>query len=250
MQQSLPLGPGVGYRVQAQPGGAGTSSAIFEAQGQLGRVEVRGDRVGGQFTSGVTVSGAVALLDRAIHLSRPIHDAFALVRVGGVSGVRTYLSNQYIGRTNRRGTVLVPGLASYYSNRLRVDERDVPFDRDISRTEWLVAPAPRSGGVVSFPVRVIRLVSGVFDLPASSGPAVPADAEVDWPDGTESVALDDDNRFFLERAAPGRHLAWVTRGTQLFRCVVVVGREPDAPLGIDDVGRVGCAAAPRSERRR
>jgi P pilus assembly chaperone PapD len=53
-------------------------------------------------------------------LSFVVDDAFAVVKVGDVAGVRVMASNQLVGRTNRRGEAVVPNLVSYYGNRLSI----------------------------------------------------------------------------------------------------------------------------------
>ena len=81
----------------------------------------------------------------SIHATRPVDESYGLIRVPGVSGVRGYLSNQEVGRTDRRGDLLVPNLLPYYGNRLGINDKDIPMDHDIGTTELTIAPPFRGG---------------------------------------------------------------------------------------------------------
>ena len=43
-------------------------------------------------------------MNGSLYATRPIQDGYALVRVPDVGGVRTYVSNQEVGRTTKRAT--------------------------------------------------------------------------------------------------------------------------------------------------
>ena len=62
------------------------------------------DALGGRSTATVDVAGGIVAIGGSLVATRPVQDrGFALVRVPGVGGVRAYLSNQLVGRTDRRG---------------------------------------------------------------------------------------------------------------------------------------------------
>ncbi len=170
LQRSLPLGPGVGYQVQFQDRRQNLGAAAVEMRTTMARVEGRYDVNGSDQVGTVTIAGALVGAGGRLHLSSPVDDAYALVRVPGVRGVRTYSSHQFVGRTNRRGDLLVPSLVSYNPNRLAIDDRDVPLTFDVPITEALVQPALRGGGTGLFPVSLIR-----------GGLASPAPATADVP---------------------------------------------------------------------
>jgi outer membrane usher protein len=172
VQQSLPLGPGLGYQVQFQDRRQNLGAAALEARTTMARFEGRYDVNGSDQQGSVTLAGALVGVGGRLHLSSPVDDAYALVRVPGVRGVRTYSSHQYVGRTNRRGDLLVPSLVSYNPNRLAIDDRDVPLTFDVPLTEALVQPALRGGGTVLFPVRLIRNEPDAPRPNATDGPAM------------------------------------------------------------------------------
>ena len=152
VQRALPLGPGAGYRVQAQQGLTNSGSAVVQYQNGWGRVEARADGSARHQARSLNMSGAVAMLRQGVFLTRPIDDAFALVQVPGFRGVRAYTSNQLVGRTDRDGNVVVPTLGSYRSNRIVIDDGDLPFQIEVDRIESVLAPGLRGAGVATFGV--------------------------------------------------------------------------------------------------
>lgn len=67
--------------------------------------------------------------------------------------MRAYASHQQVGRTNRKGNLLVPGLLPYYGNTVSIAEQDIPLDRSVEATQRIIAPPFRGGALVTFPVR-------------------------------------------------------------------------------------------------
>jgi outer membrane usher protein len=171
-----------------------------------------------------------------------VDDAFALVRVSDVPAVRTYVSNQLVGRTNRRGEILVPSLVSYYGNRITIDDRDVPLTHDVALKELLVAPALRGGAVLPFPVRRVRNITGRFVV-RSPDEAAPGngDAEAQWADGPEHVALGPAGEFYFERATSGTHQVRVSYLGSRYVCSLRVGPALSSPA-VEDLGQITCAS--------
>jgi outer membrane usher protein len=249
VQRSPSPGPDVGYQMQWRDAGTTDAFGDFTAQGSAGRVELRHDEAGGGRATSATVSGAIAFVGGAFHVSRPIDDAFALVRVGHVEGVRTYVSNQYVGRTGRGGEILVPSLLSYYANRVAVSDKDVPMTYEIENTESLVAPGLRGGSVVSFAVHAVHLVAGRFVLPPvapQDGPDAPAPvvtAEAPWTAGRERVSVASDGAFLFEQAEAGAHDVKVRSAGREFSCRLVVAPTADG-FATQSAGDVSCRELP------
>jgi len=223
-QRSLPVGPGYAYHVQWQPGD-GDASLLAQYQGAMGRVEVRSDRFNGESTTTGAVMGAVAMLDGRVYLTRPIDDAFGVVRVSDVGGVGVYSSNQYMGRTNKRGDVIVPNLVSYYGNRLSIAPEDMPLLSDVGASERVVAPSLRGGALVPFEARTIRPVVGRLVVRTGPGAVrVPAYGEVRVRDGATLTRspIGSDGAFYFERLRPGRHRLVVTWKGVAYECLASV----------------------------
>lgn len=81
-QRSLPIGPGVGARVQVDPLSRGANTdAVVQVQGAAGRVELRHATIGRAVTHGasewqsatsVSVMGGIVALEGRLHATRPV----------------------------------------------------------------------------------------------------------------------------------------------------------------------------------
>ncbi|HQR30201.1 MAG TPA: hypothetical protein PLL32_07310 [Anaeromyxobacteraceae bacterium] len=238
--RALPVGPGYGYRVEAEAGTvASRGTGLFQVQTGFGRYEAQVDQMGSTTLGAVRASGALVTAGSRIFATRPVEEAYALVRVG-VPGVTTYLENQEVGTTDSQGDLLVPSLLARYSNRLSIRASDVPMDHEVGAVEHRVAPMHKGAAVVQFDVTPIRAVSGRLRL---EGEGVPARGElVLREDGSERrAATDVDGRFFLEGARPGVREALVHwRGGTCSVTLVV----PESP-GVHDLGESICAVRPQ-----
>jgi outer membrane usher protein len=203
VQRSLPLDAGVGYRLQAAQGAL---DAAVEAQAAHGRWTASYRRFGQESMATAGASGALVLIGGKAFLGRPVDQSFALVRVPGVAGVRAFLENQEIGRTDGDGDVLVPGLPPFLGNRLGIAGVDLPTRFDVSRSEQLVSAPRRGGALVQFPVRSLHPVSGKARFRGDGTPAF----------GTLTVSrgavraespIGRGGEFFFEDLAPGSYQA-------------------------------------------
>jgi outer membrane usher protein len=238
-QQTPPRGVGLGYRVEATGGAAreGRGEVVWQGQGARLEGAVERSDLGG--AGRVTLSGAVVAMRGDLFLTRPLHDGFALVEVPGVAGVRASLEGEPIGRTDRRGRLLVPDLVPHHANRLAIRAADVPLDHDLGAVERLVAPPRRGAALVVFDVRRVRPVTGRLTLGAGPGAAAPAYGELRVSGAEADVSpVGADGRFYLTRLSPGRHAAVVVHegGT----CSVTV-EVPSSDELVADVGTVRCA---------
>ena len=82
LQRSLPLGPGYGYRIDADAQDPYRSTGIFEVQGRRGILGVRADASQDDKTVGiVNLAGSIVTIGGEVLVSRPVDDGFALVKV-------------------------------------------------------------------------------------------------------------------------------------------------------------------------
>jgi outer membrane usher protein len=225
IQKSLPLGPGYGYRAQAALGGNALAEGVVTAQGRFGRVEAGEQVVSGQQSPYASVTGAVVGIGGELHATRTVNDSFALVRVPDVPGVRAYLNNQAMGRTNRRGDVLVSNLLPYYANRLGISDQDVPLDHEIQNVERAVAPPYRGGAVVVFRADQWQAVTGMALLERGGQTLLPSFGElsVSLANGAVSSPIGTQGQFYLENLPPGKHPAVIVFGEVTCRLTLDVG---------------------------
>ena len=129
VQRSLPLGPGFGFRIDADAQEPYRTSGIFEAQGRRGIIGVRADGSQDDKTIGtINLAGSIVAIGGEVLLSRPVDDGFALVKVPNQRGVRVLANNQLSGRTGRRGSLFVPDLRSYLSSPIGIVQDDLPVE--------------------------------------------------------------------------------------------------------------------------
>lgn len=251
-QRSLPIGPGVGARVQWQDGAPRDVDAVLQAQTRVARVELRHAAVGrlpsSRAASGVTrsigasVMGAIVALDGRVYATRPVDDAFGVVRVPRVPGVRAYVSRQYVGRTDRRGDLVVPGLVSYYGNRVSIEPADVPLDRYVGVEERVVAPAWRGGALVQFAASTVRAVVGRVVVVIAGRTFVPAFGDVELIVGGRQIASPIGTRgeFYIEDLGPGWQRIVVRYAGSAYPCAFQVPDDARVAGQPIDVGLVTC----------
>jgi len=243
-QRSLPLGEGIGYRLQAASGSDDSAGARLQYQSRYGRAEVARETVNGSAGSSATVAGGIIAIGGAVFASRPVEDGFAVIRVPGVGGVRGFLSNQEVGRTNRRGDLLIPNLLPYYANRLSIADQDVPLDHGVSEVEQAVAPPYRGGAVVVFSAGQIQGVAGTVTIVQGDKVVVPEFGDLVVVDGERRIEspVGRGGSFYLEDLRPGAHRATVRYLGASCSFTLLV---PTSTSAVVNVGAVRCAAEAR-----
>ena len=211
LQRSLPVGPGLGYMMEGTTGGD-TSRGVgqLQYQGQYGRYEAFYDSAVDRPV--FTVSGGVVALGGSVHATRAIDDGFALIRTPGVSGMRGYVNNQEVGRTNAKGELVVPNnLISYYGNRISINDQDIPLDYRVDTTEKTIAPPFRGGSLVVFPIKRLQILTGTLRVEADGELRVPTygTLTVTTEDGSVESPVGKNGEFYLENLGAGSYEAVV-----------------------------------------
>jgi len=172
--------------------------------------------------------------------SRPVREGYALIQVAGLEGVRGFLNNQEIGRTNGSGNLLIPSLQPYYGNRLRIGDADIPIDYQIGAVEQVVATTARGGALVPFDVQRVTSVKGLIRVELNGHPTVPAFGQLTL-DARLKSPLGAQGQFWFEDLGVGAHLAEVEfrEGTCRFELVVPKDAGPSLNLGT-----VSCGTGP------
>ena len=206
LQKPLPVGTGYGFRVGGSDGdGARAVGGLIQYQGPYGRYEASYARVGDQAATNVAVSGGLVAIGGTVVPTRAVGQSFALIRIPGVKGVAGFENNQEVGRTSRRGNLLVPDLLPYYGNLVSIAGSDLPLDYDIAATDELNAPPYRGGAVVTFPVKRIQSVSGTVVLELNGEDVVPSFGELDAIAGGNHLEspVGEGGEFYLENVEAG-----------------------------------------------
>lgn len=232
LQQTVPVGRGYGYRVNAVTGGdlRADWTTHFDAAG----LQLETVRADGATAERATLTGGFVWLGGELRATREVDDSFALVNVGGIPDVQVFLENQPVARTDEHGFALIRNLRPYEANRISVDPARLPIDTWIDTSTAMVSPAFRSGTEVAFALRRERGV--VVRLRRADGSSVPAGAVVQL--GAQSYPVAQQGMTYLV-PNEGR-----TRATVVWsggRCMFDLQRPPgDDPL--PDLGIVTCDA--------
>jgi outer membrane usher protein len=160
-QRSVPSGEGYGYRFDVSD--MQRELAEWTAQKGYGVFQAAVARIERNASARVSASGSITYLGGQLSVGRRVEDAFALVQVPGFENVRVYLDNQEVGRTNARGNLFVPRLRPYQTNRLSIEQLDLPISAEVVTLKLDTTPYFKSGEVVRFEVRdsasgVVRFV--------------------------------------------------------------------------------------------
>jgi len=186
---------------------------------------------------GLRVAGGIAMIDDSLYLSRPILDSFALVKIGGLAGVRVQHNNQSVGRTNNEGEVLIPGLISYYYNNLSIDDQDIPVNYRIPKLKQYAFTPFRGGGVVEFEVTKLQGFIGRL-YATGDGRKIPAEywgLEVQTGDRTVSTIVGKEGEFYLENMPSGKLEARVFSKNRECRFDLVIPKSDEIMVYLDEV---------------
>jgi len=175
IQNSVPVGTGLGYRALAERTDA-ELGGNFNAQynGRHGVYSADYRRVAGSGSYDLSTACSIVFIDGGAHLGRPVTDAFALVKAGDAKGVKVSYSNQEIGKTGTGGELLVTNLISYQDNNISIDGRDLPVNYSLSEVSRNVVPLNRAGVVVSFKTTKLQGFGGHVFV-TEDGRRVPAE---------------------------------------------------------------------------
>ncbi|MEO6486790.1 MAG: fimbria/pilus outer membrane usher protein, partial [Thermoanaerobaculia bacterium] len=242
VQRSLPVGTGYGYRLAAENGqGTRTGNGAFQYQTGFGRYELAFSGFDGDAPS-LSASGGLVYQRGNFLFTRPVQESFALVRVPGVPNVRIYSNNLEVGRTDQQGEIIIPSLLSYYGNKVRIEDRDIPMEFSVPAVERTIAPPYRGGALVEFAVRRIQTVTGTVVVRTGDTEVVPAYGQITATgSGVTLISpLGNGAEFYLENIAAGTYSVAVdyADGTCTFLLVV-----PETTEAFIKLGRLVCAAA-------
>ncbi len=241
VQRSLPLGPGFGFRIDADAQEPYRSTGVFEVQGRRGILGVRADGSQVDKTVGtVNLAGSIVGIGGELLLSRPVDDGFALVKVPNSRGVRVLANNQLSGRTGRRGSLFVPDLRSYLSSPIGIVQDDLPVEVKLGAISKEIAVPYRGGVVVTFEATIIRALTGRLDV----GGTAPEYGTLSMTVGGSELSspLNASGEFYFEDLPPGDHPAIATWKGRSCRATI---RMPDKAPPMTDAGVVTCVEEPQ-----
>lgn len=227
---------GLDYRIAGEIGDDPRYlDARLSWQGRHGgaELEAEADADGSDLRVGVT--GTAALVGGRPLLTRRIGRAFGLIRVPGHPGVRVYLDNREVGRTDARGEILVPGLQPYAVNRIRLAVEDLPLGAVPERQELEIVPGDRAAVIAEF--RIFSDRRATARLLDEAGTPLPPGSELTGPQGLSAIVARDG---FTQITGLGTAAAEI-RGTDTTG-IARVCRLPAAPADdpLPHLGEIRC----------
>jgi outer membrane usher protein len=163
-----------GARLRDSEGAVPYRSASGSYRASAATIEAGVEQSQGNVIRGMgQVEGAVAAMGGGVFFSNRIDDAFAVVDAG-VPGVPVFHENRPVGETNSRGQLLIPNLRAYGNNKISIDPKGLPVNAEVDTVEDVVAPADRSGVLVSFATKsdvraAIVILTGANGKPLAVG---------------------------------------------------------------------------------
>lgn len=172
-QKAQPTGDGLGYTIAAErttsPEGTATRFLpSFQYNSPWGILRAsafqQNDGDGSHQSYALSAAGGIAWVGGAFIVGRPVTDAFGVVKVDDLEGVRVYANNQEIGRTDSNGRVLLPSLASFIDNQISINTANVPLEFSFPESMRVVSPPYRGGAVIDFHAKRLQAVTGTLRI--------------------------------------------------------------------------------------
>ena len=199
--------------------------------GQYGRLNADVSASRDQTALRFGASGGLVVADGNFFATRRVDNSFGIVEVAGYPDVGIGLGGNVLTRTNAKGVALIPRLAPYQNNEVRIDPTELPINAEIESIEQTAVPAYRSGVKITFPVRTGR--GALIKINLADGEPAPAGAVV--------YLAGDKQEFYVAR----RGEAYVT-GMQTTNSLKLVWKDKSCQLEVtlpaptaDDIARVG-----------
>ena len=179
----------------------------------------------------LNAQGALVAMEGSVFAARRLSESFALVEVRGYPDVGVGFQGAPLTRTDENGLALLPQLAAYQRNNIRLDPNDLPFSAELDSIEQVAVPAWRGGVKVTFPVRSGR--GALLRLLLDDGGPAPAGAGIELVGDTKAFFVARRGEAYVSglQAQNLLQLKWKDQ-----TCRLDVTLPPGSP---DDIARLG-----------
>ncbi|WP_162564727.1 fimbria/pilus outer membrane usher protein [Acinetobacter baumannii] len=109
-------------------------------------------------TANASLNGGFVVLKDALLAKRLTSGSFAIVSTDQIPNVPVRLENRLIGKTNRKGYLLLDNLNPYQHNNVAIDTLDLPINLKIEKTQQDAVPRQSSGIFIRFPIYKVKAV--------------------------------------------------------------------------------------------
>lgn len=112
----------------------------------------------GQIAGQMSATGSLIATGGSMYARSKSSSSYVLVRAGDVEGVPVKLENRFVGKTDRRGRLLVQDLQPAIPQHIDVDETKLPEDAVVLSSRHVVSVPSRAVGVVDIDALYFRPV--------------------------------------------------------------------------------------------
>lgn len=184
-----------------------------------------------QLTHWGDLSGSLVAMDGGLFAANRIDDAFVVVSTGEYADVPVRFEHQVLGRTNKRGHLLVPWVPSYYRGQYEVDLLDLPDNVIAADTARHLSVQRRSGALLNFDIR--RQLAATVTLVDAQGVPLPPGLRVEHVGTSARELLGYDGLVYFEALATTNRLEVLLEDGE--RCYV----EFPLPAQTDAITQIG-----------
>lgn len=180
-----------------------------------------------------SINGGLVILKDALLPKRLNNGSFAIISTDRVANVPVRLENRLIGKTNRKGYLLLDHLNPYQHNSIAVDTLDLPINLKIETTQQDAVPRQASGVFIRFPMYQVKAVQ--FQAVDQQGTDIPVGSLV-WVGDSEPITIvAHDGIVYLDDVKNNA----IYIGNKLKHCQVNL---PDIETldGYSDLGKIVC----------
>jgi outer membrane usher protein len=210
--KNVPNELGFGYTLRGSAGAPDSAAATFAYHTQVADLQLLLNANGGQTVSTTTIlSGSIVGFKDGIFLAPPIGTGYALAKTKGFPGTGVFVGDQYAGRTNRQGNLVVTNLAAYGNNAIGIDEMKDRIDVIEDSSVISVRPKIYAGVVAPFKIRTFHPFLGHVVVKRGSATIVPAFGMLSLlQNGLEYVSdLGSEGQFYFDGPVAGAYAARV-----------------------------------------
>ncbi len=217
--KSVPSELGFGYTVRGTAGAPDSAAASVAYHTPIADLQLLTNSFGGQTASTTAIlAGSIVGFKDGVFLARPIGTGYALAETNGFPKTAVFVGDQYAGRTNGEGKLVVTSLAAYGDNSIAVDEMKNRIDVIEDSSVIPVRPKIYSGVVAPFKIRTFHAFFGRVVVKRGDATIVPAFGMLSLlQNGIEYVSdLGSDGQFYFDGPVAGAYTATVMgSGTDL-----------------------------------
>ena len=238
IQKSPPTGNGFGFRADmVNTNDIDYANGAVSYQNSYGLYTMNMTGNAEDMNYRLSLAGGIGYIDKSVFLSRPITDSFAKVKVDKLEDVRVYYYGNEVGRTDKKGELIVSNIRSYNDNKIGIESQDIPIDYSINSLSRYISPSFKNGSVVKFEVNMMQAIIGNLYI-IRDDQRVPLEFTrlfVQVKDVIFEGLVGRNGEFYLENVPPGRHPARTVYEGDEFRFDIIIPESSEMFLQLGDI---------------